>query len=61
MSNTQQAYTYRAGQKIILEKQPNQFVVRRCPTNWRISAFRRPNKSRRLLRGLLRVRMISNR
>jgi subtilisin-like proprotein convertase family protein/subtilisin family serine protease len=31
MSNTQQAYTYRAGQKIILEKQPNQFVVRALP------------------------------
>ncbi len=31
MSNTQQAYTYRAGQKIVLEKQPNQFVVRALP------------------------------
>src|SRR5829696_5355252 len=31
MSNTQQAYTYRAGQKMILEKQPNQFVVRALP------------------------------
>lgn len=31
MPNAQQAYTYRAGQKIVLEKQPNQFVVRALP------------------------------
>src|SRR5215207_10300184 len=31
MPNPQQTYTYRAGEKIVLEKQPDQFVVRALP------------------------------
>src|SRR5215210_6136434 len=31
MANPQQTYTYRAGQRILLEKQPDQFVARALP------------------------------
>jgi hypothetical protein len=31
MPDPQQTYTYRAGQRIVLEKRPDQFVVRSLP------------------------------
>lgn len=35
MSHTQETYTYRAGKKVILEKEPDQFVVRALPEELR--------------------------
>lgn len=35
MSNSQETYTYRAGQKVVLEKRPDQFVVRALPDQLR--------------------------
>ncbi len=35
MSNSQQTYTYRAGHKVVLEKRPDQFVVRALPDRLR--------------------------
>ena len=35
MSNPQETYTYRAGQKVVLEKRPDQFVVRALPDQLR--------------------------
>ena len=35
MSNLQETYTYRAGQKVVLEKRPDQFVVRALPDQLR--------------------------
>jgi hypothetical protein len=35
MPESQQTYTYRGGQKIMLDKQPDQFVVRALPDELR--------------------------
>jgi hypothetical protein len=35
MTDSQQTYTYRAGKKVLLEKQPDQFVVRALPEDLR--------------------------
>ena len=35
MPESQQSYTYRAGQKIMLDKKPDQFVVRALPDELR--------------------------
>jgi hypothetical protein len=50
MPQTEPTYTYRSGQKIALEKSPEQFVVRATPERLEEEGLRTPSKSRPPLR-----------